>query len=500
MNFYTFGDDFNWIHGRHSMKFGTLLNQVQIGDDNPGNGAGTIDFPTIGDLLQGTADSITGFAPGSLLSRFYPMKTFGFYFQDDIKVNSRLTISAGLRYEPSTVPYDRQACAVLHHCEGGTAFPHPFTDTAPTLGPITKNDSLKNIGPHIGFAWDVFGNQKTAVRGGFAIQYDVVYMPQPLQGYKNGTPPFTSTISLSDPASFTLPFTIPANTPTGVNITVLPYDIGQPRMNNYNLTVDQALPWQMALSVSYVNTRGYHLAGSDELNPRAASQIINEIPFYAPYPGGSDPGSPFAGKGCLTVALASCRINKTFGSMNSGMTQNGESWYNALQVNLTKRLAQGLQFQTSYTWAKLLDNGTTQGGDDVTGARSPYDAHDPLITPAIFLQGRGQSAFGIRQNFRLNWLYHFPNIQSQSLMSGFVKGWWMGSILSLNTGQPFTARLGSERSRSGVGANAGAGVDVPNLVPGRTSKSITSGTSAGCLGEQAGTKLSTEKHWYDTCN
>jgi hypothetical protein len=191
------------------------------------------------------------------------------------------------------------------------------------------------------------------------------------------------------------------------------------------------------------------------------------------------------------------------------MTQNGESWYNALQVNLTKRLAQGLQFQTSYTWAKLLDNGTTQGGDDVTGARSPYDAHDPLITPAIFLQGKGQSAFGIRQNFRLNWLYHFPNIQSQSFMSGFVKGWWMGSILSLNTGQPFTARLGSERSRSGIAANAGGGVDVPNLVPGRSSKSITSGVSAGCTytntsgvvvgSVPAGEQLGTVAHWYDPC-
>jgi hypothetical protein len=332
-------------------------------------------------------------------------------------------------------------------------------------------------------------------------------MPQPLQGYKNGTPPFASTISLTNPASFTLPFTIPAGTPTGVNITVLPYDIGQPRMNNYNLTVDQALPWQIALSVSYVNTRGYHLAGSDELNPRPASAIVNGIPFYAPYTGGSDPKSPFAGKGCIST-IPTCRFNPNFGSMSSGMTQNGESWYNALQINLVKRLAHGLQFQSSYTWSKLLDNGTTQGGDDVTGARSPYDAHDPLITPAIFLQGRGRSAFDIRQNWRFNWIYHFPNIQSQSLMSGFVKGWWMGSILSFNTGQPFTARLGSNRSRSGI-ANAGSGIDVPNLVAGRSSKSITSGVSTGCnwidsSGNThtlmaAGTPVGTVAHWFDPC-
>jgi hypothetical protein len=184
--------------------------------------------------------------------------------------------------------------------------------------------------------------------------------------------------------------------------------------------------------------------------------------------------------------------------MSIGKSQNGESWFNALEVNLTKRLAQGLQFEASYTWAKLLDNGTTQGGDDVTGANSPYDAHDPLITPAIFLQGRGRSAFGIAQNFRFNWLYHIPNVHSQSFMSGFVKGWWMGSILSLNTGQPFTARLGSNRSRSGINS-AGSGIDVPNLVPGRSSKSITSGVSTGCNGVAAGTPVGTPDLWFDPC-
>jgi hypothetical protein len=504
MNFYTIGDDVNFIHGRHSMKFGTLLNQVQIGDDNPGTAAGAINFPTIIDLLRGTPDSISGNTPGSLLSRFYPMKTFGFYFQDDIKVNSRFTISAGLRYEPSTVPYDRQACAVDHHCEGGANFIHPFTDVNPTFGPLVKNPALKNIGPHIGFAWDVFGNQRTAVRGGFAIQYDVVFYPQPLQTYKNGMPPFTGTIGLNSPPSFTLPVTVPAGTPSSRRVTTIPYDIGQPRMNNYNLTVDQQLPWKMALSVSYVSTRGYHTAGSDEQNPRPVSAIINGIPFYAPYPGGSDPGSPFAGKGCIdpiittTPITPSCRFNPNWASISTGMSQNGESWYNALQVNVNRRLANGLQFQSSYTWSKLLDNGTTQGGDDVTGARNPYDAHDPLITPAIFLLGKGRSAFDLRQNWRFNWIYHFPNIQSQNFLSGFVKGWWMGNVLSFNTGQPFTPRLNSNRSRSGM-ANGAGGIDQPDLLPGRSPQSITSGFSPGCLGVPAGTALGTVAHWFDPC-
>ena len=497
MNFYTIGDDVNYIHGRHSIKFGTLLNQVQIGDDNPGFAAGTIDFITVDDLLRGTPDAITGNAPGSLLSRFYPMKTFGFYFQDDIKVNSRFTLNLGLRYEPSTVPYDREACAVDHDCQGGANFPHPFTDVTPTLGPLAKNPSLKNLGPHVGFAWDVFGNQRTAIRGGFAIQYDVVFYPQPLQTYKNGMPPFTRTITINNPASFTLPITVPAGTPTSLNVTTIPYNIGQPRMNNYNLTVDQQLPWQMALSVSYVSTRGYHLAGSDEQNPRQASAIINGVPFYPPYSGGSDPGAPFAGKNCIAT-FPTCRFNPNWGSISTGMSQNGESWYNALQANVTRRLANGLQFQGSYTWSKLLDNGTTQGGDDVTGARTPYDAHDPLITPAIFLQGRGRSAFDLRQNLRVNWIYHIPSIQSDRWVAGFEKGWWISNILSFNTGTPFTARLNSNRSRSGI-ANAAGGVDVPNLVAGRNPKNITSGVSPGCLGVPAGTLLGTVSHWYDPC-
>jgi len=178
------------------------------------------------------------------------------------------------------------------------------------------------------------------------------------------------------------------------------------------------------------------------------------------------------------------RINPNWGDVEL-KTAGGNSWYNSMQFSLTKRLTQGLQFGSSYTWSKLIDE--TQGqfqGPEGLGALGddPSNRH----------HDRGRAEFDIRHQWRLNTLYRFP-----SPLTGFWgklgNGWWTGSILTWNSGIPFAPRLGTQRSRSLVQGAAG-GDRRPNLVPGVDREDITRGTSR-C----DGTKLGTPQLFYDPC-
>ena len=95
-------------------------------------------------------------------------------------------------------------------------------------------------------------------------------------------------------------------------------------------------------------------------------------------------------------------------------------------------------------------------------------------------------------------VYYLPKVKANGLVGGFLNGWWVSSIIGIQTGLPFTVALNTNRSRSGQGGGGG-GIDRPNLAPGRTAANITSGTTAGCAGVAAGQKLGTPTLFYDPC-
>jgi len=162
-------------------------------------------------------------------------------------------------------------------------------------------------------------------------------------------------------------------------------------------------------------------------------------------------------------------------------------------VTLQKRSSKGLQFQSSYTWSKSMDETNGQSGAD-DSASSPYGTD--LARRTV---DRGLSMYSTPQNWRFNAIYRLPELASSGGWAAKVlNGWWMSGILSLQSGYPFSASLGSNRSNSGVNGGA-AGIDRPNLVLGRNNGNITSGTSTGCLGVPVGTPLGTPILYYDPC-
>ncbi|MGH9784296.1 MAG: TonB-dependent receptor domain-containing protein, partial [Terriglobia bacterium] len=315
---FTWSDDVFYTRGAHSLKFGGLINNFEqfliVNHDRKG----VLEFPDIETFLTGRPSSFSGATPGSVFNRQMRFSTFGFYAQDDWRVRPGLTLNLGLRYEFSNQQ---------NEVSGANVALRNITDNQGTRGIPFENSSKRNFSPRFGFAWDVFGNSTTALRGGFGLLYDLGNMGN---AFRSGSivPPLGSLLSLGEEdlqGPFTLPLSIPPGR-EGRSFEILDFHLKQPRLYQWNLTVERQFPWEMALSVSYRGSRGVRLLQLREGNP-TTPQIRDGQRFWT----GNE-----------------SRINPNWEDIVM-LTAGGGYWYNGLQVGLSKRATHGLQFQTSYT-------------------------------------------------------------------------------------------------------------------------------------------------------
>jgi hypothetical protein len=458
---YTVSDDLFYTRGRHSLKFGTLISHYFQHLSSPSLPYGLVAFANAQAFLQASTIVEVAGTQGSIIDRSYAFNTLGFYVQDSIRVTPRFTANVGLRYEPSTQ---------YHETNGhGANIINPLVDTAATVGIPFKNPGLHNISPRLGFAWDVFGDGKTSVRGGFGLFYDVAGWANPLYVSAAAQPPFSSQSQVVG-APFTVPFIFPPSPVPGI-VREVKYDMQQPFMAQYNLTIERQLPFSMAASISYVGSEAWNLSQFTDGNPTVPTILPDGQQFWP-----------------ANVS----RVNPAWGSIVLD-DFTGYLKYNSLQATLQKNVTKGLQFQASYTWSKALGVPVAE-----TGAENQFAS--PFRTDANLLSvDRGPAEFNIPQNFRFNAIYHLPKFSSSDgVASKLLNGWWISGILAVQSGLPFNPSLAINRSRSGVNASAG-GIDRPNVLPGRNNSNITRGQSAGCLGVTPGEKLGTTTLYFDPC-
>src|SRR6266516_2600354 len=182
---YTLSDDLYYTKDRHALKFGMLFNRYHLFTQGTAKLlTGTVTFNEVASFMQGIYDNYAAGTPNALQRRFWSHKTWGFYAQDDVRLTSGLTLNLGLRYEFQTVPRER-----FHIESRFLNFADP-TQTW-TYGPVMRNPSLKNFSPRVGFAWDVRGNGKTAVRSGFGLYQDLANFGSALNQIPLGMPPYS---------------------------------------------------------------------------------------------------------------------------------------------------------------------------------------------------------------------------------------------------------------------------------------------------------------------
>ena len=432
---YQYTDTLNWTVGDHNLTLGGDI-RPQYTDqsqdyrtDSALSFSGTFTKSSLADLVVGRPSSINqqsfnGGKPADI--------TPDLFAQDDWKVSRRLTLNLGIRWEPFVPLHDRlnrvsqyragQQSTVLPNAPAGYVFPGDAgvpSNTYPARWAV--------FAPRVGFAYDVFGGGRTSLRAGFGV-YDGSVRSQGLNNLSTNLP-FAYSLSISSPSGglrnpYTdiggnpFPFTPPAPSQYSTYTFKQPIaaltdyapNFRNDRVYQWNVNVQQQLPFQAVLTLAYVGSAGEHLNAQVEFNPALAAK-----------------------PGATTQAR---RVNTNFTSITRQFAA-AHSSYDALEATYNKRISHGVTVLASYTWASSIDNASDDGTN--------------LFDPFNYGAARGLSDFNIRNSFVTSFIWALPEPSGNQFWKRAVaKGWETSGIIKLYTGSPFTVLSGVDNSRSGV--------------------------------------------------
>jgi hypothetical protein len=431
-------DDAFWTRGTHSIKFGMafermLLQATALTDPN-----GIWNFKNLTAFLTNSPSKFAGGIASSLTPRDFRQNLFGAYVQDDWRWRPNLTVNLGLRYEMSTVPTE------IH---GKLVNLRNLTDATPHLGdPLFNNPTLRNFEPRIGFAWDPLRNGRMAVRGGAGL-FDVLPLPYQFILLETQAVPFFQYPSINTTTAPVQPLKFFAVPPADFTAKFQrsTYIDTNPRRNyvaQWNLNLQYQLTPNLAAMVAYVGSRGIHqpfrVDESDLVIPTKTSagylwpQVDALGNVFSPQcnqldPNGSDPAQ------CGPPST----INPNFGSIR-GMFYQGRSYFNALELQLARRMNHGFQMQGTFTWGKSMDTSSaTVAGDAFGNSISSLNWFDMRLT-------RGLSDFNVGRTLVLNGTWDIPTAKSFSGPARWITdGWELGLIFTASDGVPFTPTWGT---------------------------------------------------------
>jgi outer membrane receptor protein involved in Fe transport len=486
-NLYQFYDDVNWTVGKHQLKFGGQFiqlrdNRVFGAYENPVEYLGNNLNSGITNLMNGNififqgavypqglfpcpkdANGVVQVSPSCTLNlpvtepafnRNYRYNDGAVYGEDSIKLTNRLTLNAGLRWEYYGVQHNANPNLDSNFVlgSGSTIFDEIRNGSVKLAkdGGVFWKPRYHNFGPRVGFAWNVFGDGKTSIRGGYAISYERNFGNVTFNAIQN--PPNYAVVSLQSGVDVpSMPvFTDPAGPLAGTGTKPLPavsqrainQDLKSAYAESWNLSIDRQVG-KGVFTVSYAGSHGLHLYDIANVNT-------------ATY------GSVFLGD-----ARAANRLNYQYSNMNY-RSDNGYSHYNAFNFkyavnNLANR---GLSLNANYTYSHALDNLSSTFSD---GFPSFYhlgylDAFNPKLD-------YGNSDFDIRHRLSLaaSWESPYFKNSSNAIARNVLGGWGIGTILNIRSGAPFTIYDCSNFN----------GTSCPNYAPGVAIQTSGSSTPVG---------------------
>jgi hypothetical protein len=468
-------DDFSKVIGTHSLKMGTQITRSRTDENIRFSDEGAVTFSTsaknttknvIADVLLGNFQNYTeSIADADYWGRF---SQADFYFQDSWKLNRRLTVEMGVRYNyipPFTnalgntssfdpLRYSLSKAPQISPADGsitpgtgdpynglvlfGSGFPQKAKGRVPAAGDSTLQrlfvglpqggfaTNHGDIGPRVSFALDPSGRGLTAVRGGMGIFYD--RMPTNTLINPSGNPPFNTNASIFDGN---------IDNPTGgttrsfpSTISMLPQRIPDSSVISYNLGVQQQLSRNVIIDVGYVGNVGRHLLRTINLNQlpvgtrlNAPNSTINQNALR-----------PFPGYGAINV-----------------LDHGDNSSYNSLQVSASRRMQNGLSMTANYTFSRTLD--TSSGSpQDSYNARSDY----------------GLSSIHRAHLLNVNYIYELPFFRkhANAIVHNVLGGWEVSGVTTYQSGAPNNVTVLSDVARIGATSSRASVIGDPNLTSG----------------------------------
>lgn len=426
---WTYSEKLIWVKGRHSFRFG-----FDGGYDSGSTGylvygrgyyaflnlsTSTLTNPTAGNafasfLLGAPYEILHDEFPPGLVDLITPR--YGFFAQDDFKVNSRLTLNLGARYD--IMPYARERYNRLSNFD-------PATGTILLAGqdtnPRLRNTDYGDVAPRVGLAWALGSDYKTVLRAGYGIGY---IDPVGSAGILNSTEFNIPYYYLANTIEF--PFTPPTRTlsqglpalampsvdaPSGNQRYLAPTD-GNQYSQTWSFGIQRALTNSMMLETAYVGTSGVDLLSTSDINaaPPGATNPTTRQPYGA-----------------------------ALGTVEE-IGNNAHSSYNGLQTKIEQRFSRGLSFLAAYTWSKSIDNQSNGTDDSASAGQYPQNPNDLAAE-------RGLSSFDRTNVLTGSWLWAIPftgragSTGFSSVVHGVAGGWQLSSVFQVSSGPPFSVLI-----------------------------------------------------------
>lgn len=418
---FTVDDHVYWSRGRHQVEAGGWIQRVQSNDLLAQDQYGQASFSTLSSFLQGTVATFTVVPSPTELG--WRSLEGAWFVEDTVKLTPQLEVRAGFRAESTNGWNEAQGRASNYAIVDGVL------QTQPVIGgsALTTNRAVFLPNPRVGFAWDVWGNGKTAVRGGFGLYHGLL---DTLDYRLDQTAPFNTAESIKNIAVSKLSITPGTPPPAGTLVSpsnVQP-DIATPAVLTWSLRIEQEIAPHTSLTVGYVGSHSYHQILSEDMN-EPVPQFLPDGAAY--YPAGSTDANS---------ALAN----------STSWVSHGVGAYHALEVDVRRSFANGLQFRGNYTYSKNLDDGSAWN-TSVSG-NTPAFVEFPLQPKLDW----GPAATDVRHAAALNGSYELPFGTNRRFLSQAPRpvefaatGWTASAILTVQSGFPFSPQLGYNPTGNG---------------------------------------------------
>ena len=490
-------EDLDYTKGRHSMKFGTQLFYIQ---NNISYGAYAQAVEGLGSSLPNSLDAfmqgnltlfkaavnpggavpcfrnyVTGaltVTPGCSVNlpasspsfeRSNRYKEWAGYAQDAYRATQKLMLNYGVRYDHFGVLYDEHAALQANFFPGaGSSLQEQIRNGQVLTTPNSPNKRPWNpqygtVSPRVGFAYDVHGDGKTSVRGGFGMSYERNFGNVTFNIIQN--PPNYAVLTLNN-TRVTTSNKGPLGGASGTDplppssLRAVDPNIRQAQTQFYSLTVEHELTTGVVASAEYVGSRGIHLYDIKNYNQQGAGN------FYL-----GDAYDTSGGNGYS-------RLNNQYSDIND-RGSNGDSRYNGMNIGLQMSNVKhsGLSMTANYTWAHSLDDISSTFSESTSASNGVGNLG--YLNPFNPRLDYGASDFDVRHRLVVAPIYQMPWFKSDKSLKGRVLGGYqITGIYTVRTGTPFSF------SDSSDSLNAGAGSGIPRYVPasGITNRSFRKST------------------------
>ncbi len=426
-------DNFTAIAGNHELKFGVDYRRMNPKIDSRALGI-TYNFTTPASRASGIPVSIQVQALSPITD--FKIENFSVFAQDTWRINQRLTLTGGLRWELNPplsgerLPFQIQG------------FDNLLTATLAPAGTPQWKTEYNNFAPRIGVAFTVSEKQNLVARAGFGLYYDLG-TGTALRGYTSF--PYNSNRTITNPAQLRfpaneidiqpLPFLDTTPPPYSSNFFFFDPNLKLPNTKQWNVSIEKGLGKNQSLTVSYVGAMGRELLRNEQLQNFNSGFVRARFctPLPNPVPASCSPTAAPPPVVLINPAIFGpnpAALNDGTQILNGSavsITRNGAtSDYHALQTQYQRRLSNGLQTVVSYTFAKAIDD---VSDETITGI--------PFQNAAVGLE-KGVANFDVKHNFVAAISYDLPTWKANSFTRAIFGGWAIDSIIRARSGLPFS--------------------------------------------------------------